>query len=166
MKFDGFTTYIEVPPSYTLNEVPQKSFKVEALTRGVVKSDEEEYLIGNDNSRYIKYPLLCKQGWDFDISYNNARAWSTSLWTWKNRHMYSWVKRYSNLWTKVNLEVDVRNRFRKLTINDVEYGSRFGIQKSKNLHKNILNNFFIIFLLDSCLIAFKNLYINTSFSQF
>jgi len=131
LKFDGFTTYIEVPPSYTLNEVPQKSFKVEALTRGVVKSDEEEYLIGNDNSRYIKYPLLCKQGWDFDISYNNARAWSTSLWTWKNRHMYSWVKRYSNLWTKVNLEVDVRNRFRKLTINDVEYGSRFGIQKSK-----------------------------------
>ena len=131
LRFDGRTSYIEIPPSSTLNEVPFKSFTCEALVRGVVKTDEEEYLIGNDSSKYIKYPLLCKQGWDFDISYNNARAWSASLWTFKNQHLYSWVKRYSDLWTKVKLEVDTKNKYRKLTINDVEYGPKFGIQQTK-----------------------------------
>ena len=100
------------------------------MVKGVVKTDEEEYLIGNDNSKYIKYPLLCKQGWDFDISYNN-RKWSSSLWSWKNEHMYNWVKRYSDLWTKVKLEVNHREKWRELTINDVEYDERFGIQQSK-----------------------------------
>ena len=131
IKFDGATTYIEIPPSVTLNEIPEKSFIIEALVKGVVKTDEEEYLIGNDNSKYIKYPLLCKQGWDFDVSYNNARAWSSSLWSWKNEHMYNWVKRYSDLWTKVKLEVNHREKWRELTINDVKYDERFGIQQSK-----------------------------------
>jgi len=131
LQFDGFTTYIEVPPSTTLNEVPEKSFRVEMMVKGEVKSDEEEYLIGNDNSQFIKYPILCKQGWDFDIAYNNSRAYSTSLWTWKNEHMYSWVKRYSGLWSKVNLEVNVRGGYRKLYINDVQYDEKFGIQQTE-----------------------------------
>ena len=131
LQFDGFTTYIEVPPSTTLNEVPEKSFKVEMMVKGEVKTDEEEYLIGGDNSQYIKYPILCKQGWDFDIAYNNSRAYSTSLWTWKNEHMYSWVKRYSGLWSKVNLEVNVREGIRKLYINDVQYDEKFGIQQTE-----------------------------------
>mgnify|MGYP003636520858 CR=1 FL=1 len=131
LEFDGHTTYIEIPPSTTLNEVPTKSFKVEMLVKGEVKTDEEEYLIGGDNSQFIKYPILCKQGWDFDIAYNNSRAYSSSLWSWKNEHMYSWVKRYSDLWSKVNLEVNVRKGYRKLYINDVEYGEKFGIQQTE-----------------------------------
>ena len=34
-------------------QVPEKSFNVEMMVKGEVKSDEEEYLIGNDNSKYI-----------------------------------------------------------------------------------------------------------------
>jgi len=141
LQFDGHTTYIEIPPSPSLYEIPFKSFKFEALVRGIVKTDEEEYLIGGDNSKYIKYPLFLKQGWDFDISYNNARAWSASLWDYKNNHLYNWVKRYSDLWTKVTYEVNSRQKWRKLTINDVEYGEKFGIQKSKLNFENRLKKY-------------------------
>ena len=35
------------------------------------------------------------------------------------------------MWTKVKLEVNHREKWRELTINDVEYDERFGIQQSK-----------------------------------
>ena len=47
------------------------------------------------------------------------------------KHIYNWVKRYSDLWTKVKLEVNHREKWRNCNINDVEYDERFGIQQSK-----------------------------------
>ena len=67
---------------------------------------------------------------DFDISYNNSKAFSYCLWGLKNELHYGWMMRYPNQWSKVNFKVDTRMKERTITINDELYGMEFGPQKS------------------------------------
>ena len=46
--------------------------------------------------------------------------------TWKNELLYSWVKRYPNQWTLINLDVDNLNKEIRLSVNGEESEMRHG----------------------------------------
>ena len=127
--FDGKSTYIKVPPSNSLLDIPNKSFEIEMIVYGEVESEDKEYLIGADMS-YNKYPIISKKGWDFDICYNNSRAYSYCLWNFRNELYYGWIRRYPNQWSKLNVTVDMKNKERIISVNDILYDENFGEQQS------------------------------------
>ena len=129
LQFDGKETHIKVPITNTTMNIPNKSCEIEAIVYSEIESDDKEFLIGNDVG-HLKYPIISRKGWDFDISYNNSKAFSYCLWGRKNDLYYGWMMRYPNQWSKVNFKVDTRMKERTITINDEEYGMEFGPQKS------------------------------------
>ena len=83
---DGKTTYIEIPSTRTLQSVPQDSFEIEIICKGEIPEHEEEYLIGDEDIQYVKYPIISKRGYDFEIDFNNSNAYASSMWDFKNKH--------------------------------------------------------------------------------
>ncbi len=138
---DGETTYIEVPSSRTLQSVPHDSFEIEIICRGEIPKNEEEYLIGREDIQYLKYPLISKKGYDFEVAFNNSNAYSNSMWDFKNKHYYQWVKQYESKWTKVNLKSDTTTQAILFTLNDKIYDGQFGIQKSKIRYRDRLKRY-------------------------
>jgi hypothetical protein len=138
---DGKTTYIEIPSTRTLQSVPQDSFEMEIICKGEIPEHEEEYLIGNDDIQYVKYPIISKRGYDFGIDFNNSNAYASSMWDFKNKHYYQWVKQYQDKWTKVNLKSDTDKNQILFTINDKVLDGQFGIQKSKIRYRDRLKRY-------------------------
>ena len=85
LEFDGEETHIIVPPNESLNIIPHQGFDIEAIIYSEIKKESQEFLIGGKVG-HIKYPILCKKGWDFDLCYDNTKAFSYSLWDYKNNH--------------------------------------------------------------------------------
>ena len=129
LQFDGEETHIKIPASKTIMNIPNKGCEIEAIVHSEIESEDKEFLIGNDIG-HLKYPIVSRKGWDFDISYNNSKAFSYCLWGLKNELHYGWMMRYPNQWSKVNFKVDTYERSRTITINDEVYGMEFGPQKS------------------------------------
>ena len=107
LQFDGKETHIKVPITNTTMNIPNKSCEIEAIVYSEIESEDKEFLIGNDVG-HLKYPIISRKGWDFDISYNNSKAFSYCLWGRKNDLYYGWMMRYPNQWSKVNFKVDTR----------------------------------------------------------
>ena len=129
LQFDGQQTHIKIPITNSIMNIPNKSCEIEAIVYSEIESEDKEFLIGNDIV-HLKYPIVSRKGWDFDISYNNSKAFSYCLWGLKNELHYGWMMRYPNQWSKVNFKVDTRMKERTITINDELYGMEFGPQKS------------------------------------
>ena len=129
LQFDGEETHIKIPITNSIMNIPNKSCEIEAIVYSEIESEDKEFLIGNDIV-HLKYPIVSRKGWDFDISYNNSKAFSYCLWGLKNELHYGWMMRYPNQWSKVNFKVDTRMKERTITINDELYGMEFGPQKS------------------------------------
>jgi len=130
LSLDGKSTCIEIPTSRQLRRIPTDSFKVEIICKPEIPEHEPEHLIGKGNNKYLKYPLLSKIGYDFGIDYNNSNAFASSMWDWKNQHIYCWRRRYQGQWTKVSLTHDKDNKKISFKINDQDLGEKFGIQQS------------------------------------
>ena len=129
LQFDGKETHIKIPISNTIMNIPNKSCEIEIIVYSEIESEDKEYMVG-DTIPYLKYPIISRKGWDFDISYNNSKAFSYCLWGRKNELNYGWMMRYPNQWSKVNFKVDTYERSRTITINDEIYDEKFGPQKS------------------------------------
>ena len=138
---DGKTTYIEIPSTRKLQSVPQDSFEIEIICKGEIPEHEDEYLIGDEDIQYVKYPIISKRGYDFGIDFNNSNAYASSMWDFKNKHYYQWVKRYQDKWTKVNLKSDTDKNQILFTINDKVLDGQFGIQKSKIRYRDRLKRY-------------------------
>lgn len=129
LQFDGEETHIKIPISNSIMNIPNKSCEIEAIVYSEIESEDKEFLIGNDVG-HLKYPIVSRKGWDFDISYNNSKAFSYCLWGVKNELNYGWMMRYPNQWSKVNFKVDTETNERTILINDEIYDDKFGPQKS------------------------------------
>jgi hypothetical protein len=130
LSLDGKSTHIKINPSRELRRIPTDSFRIDIICKPEIPEHEPEHLIGKGNNKYLKYPLLSKIGYDFGIDYNNSNAFATSMWDWKNGHIYRWRRRYQNNWTKVSLIHDKDNKKISFQINDQDLGEKFGIQQS------------------------------------
>ena len=130
LSLDGKSTHIKINPSRELRRIPTDSFRIDIICKPEIPEQDPEHLIGKGNNKYLKYPILSKIGYDFGIDYNNSNAFATSMWDWKNQHIYRWRRRYQNNWTKVSLIHDKDNKKISFQINDQDLGEKFGIQQS------------------------------------
>ena len=141
LSLDGKSTHIKINPSRELRRIPTDSFRIDIICKPEIPEHEPEHLIGKGNNKYLKYPLLSKIGYDFGIDYNNSNAFATSMWDWKNGHIYRWRRRYQNNWTKVSLIHDKEKQTISFQLNDQDLGEKFGIQQSTIQYKERLKRY-------------------------
>ncbi|MAR20485.1 MAG: hypothetical protein CMD25_00240 [Flavobacteriales bacterium] len=141
LSLDGKSTHIKINPSRELRRIPTDSFRIDIICKPEIPEHEPEHLIGKGNNRYYKYPILSKIGYDFGIDYNNSNAFATSMWDWKNNHIYRWRRRYQNNWTKVSLIHDKDKQTISFQINDEDLDEKFGIQQSTIQYKERLKRY-------------------------
>jgi hypothetical protein len=107
LRFDGNSSYVEIPTSRKLRNVTTREHTVSVLVRAQQQEDKVPiYLIGDEDRRFVEYPIFRRPGYDWGLSYNNSRAYTAQLWNNKGNHLYQWMKRYEGLWAWVTLVVD------------------------------------------------------------
>ena len=85
---------------------------------GTIPSDVPQYLIGDEERKYKHFPICVRKGWDYRVALDNSHTYSSTIWNFKNELYYSWIKRYSNEWTKIKVQVDDNERTIRFFIND------------------------------------------------
>jgi hypothetical protein len=107
LRFNGNSSYVEIPTSRKLRNVTTREHTVSVLVRAQQQEDKVPiYLIGDEDRRFVEYPIFRRPGYDWGLSYNNSRAYTAQLWNNKGNHLYQWMKRYEGLWAWVTLVVD------------------------------------------------------------
>jgi hypothetical protein len=106
LRFDGMESYVEIPSSRSLRNLTSRDHTVSILVRAQQQEDKVPiWLVGDDERKFIEYPILRRPGYDWGLSYNNSRAYTSQLWTSEKQHLYQWMKRYENQWTWISLVV-------------------------------------------------------------
>ena len=121
LRFNGKDSFVKIPSSPTLDDITSKSHTVSILVRSFHQEDKMSiYLIGDEDKKYVEYPIFRRPGFDYGISYNNSRAYTVMLWDRWNRQSYQWMKRYENQWSWVTFAVDIETRKIHVYMNGIE----------------------------------------------
>jgi len=110
LNFDGLQSYVEIPSTRSLRNLTSRNHTVSVLVRAQQQEDKVPiWLVGDEERQFIEFPILRRPGYDWGLSYNNSRAYTSQLWTSEKQHLYQWMKRYENKWSWVTLVVDDNN---------------------------------------------------------
>jgi len=135
--FDGETSFIEIPQSRSIRFLCNRSHTLSVLVKAYQQEEKIPiYLIGDHERRFWEYPVLRRPGFDYGISYNNSRAFTSMMWNNEKEMQYMWMKRYENLWTWVTLKVDSYNKKIHFYLNGKETDARFGTGVSSPMEYN------------------------------
>jgi hypothetical protein len=127
LHFNGKNSSVEIPVSRNIRGLCSRSHTVSILVKAEQQLDKAPlYLIGDDERRFVEYPIIRRPGYDWGLSYNNSRAYTTMLWNYEKEFLYMWMKRYEEQWTWVTLTVDDETKEIRLYLNGKESDSRFG----------------------------------------
>lgn len=125
--FDGDNSYIKIPFYRELRGLTAKSHTVSVLTRAFQQPGKNNvFLIGDENNKYVEYPIFRIPGYDYGLSFNNSRALSLQYWNSFHDHNYMWVKRYDGQWSWLTAVFDADNQMSHLYLNGTEVDSRGG----------------------------------------
>ena len=107
LRFDGNSSYVEIPTTRKLRNVTTREHTISVLVRAYQQEEKVPiYLIGDDDRRFVEYPIFRRPGYDWGFSYNNSRAYTAQLWNSEGEHLYQWMKRYEGLWAWITLVVE------------------------------------------------------------
>ena len=125
--FNGNVGQIEIPFQDSYKHLFNKSNTVSVLVRAFQQADKNNiFLIGDEKSKYVEYPIFRVPGYDYGLSFNNSRAISFQFWNTFNQHNYMWVKRYDNQWTWVTAVIDSDSNSAHFYLNGSEVDTRAG----------------------------------------
>ena len=127
LRFNGYDSHVKFPSSPTLKDLTHRSHTISILVRAFQQQDKMSiYLIGSDNKQFVEYPILRRPGYDYSISYNNSRAYTSMLWNTFNKPYYQWMKRFENQWSWVTIATDAYEKKIHVYMNGVESQSSSG----------------------------------------
>jgi len=107
LSFNGKDSYIQIPCTRSLRNLTSRSHTISVLVRAHQQEEKVPiWLVGDMERRFCEYPILRRPGYDYGLSYNNSRTYTSQLWNNKKDHVYSWMKRYENQWSWITLVVD------------------------------------------------------------
>ena len=133
ISFNGQDSYVEIPCTRSLRNLTSRSHTISILVRAHQQEEKVPiWLVGDMERRFVEYPILRRPGYDYGLSYNNSRAYTSQLWNNQREHLYSWMKRYENQWSWVTLVVDENDI--RLFMNGKESDARWGTGTSSPLH--------------------------------
>ena len=131
--FNGVNSYIKIPNQQDdkMRQALNKSHTISVL----VKADQQIekapiWLVGDENRRFVEYPIIRKPGYDWGLSFNNSRAYTAMLWNNRREHIYQWIKRYENEWSWITMKVDADKKLMHFYINGRESDARHGMGTS------------------------------------
>ena len=119
-KFDGEKSAIFIPTNREISSCLHNDHTI-TLTFNAEQQDEKVpiWLVGDENKRFIEYPLLRKDGsWTWGLSFNNSRAVTMNIFDRTNMRHYNWAKRYEGMWTQVTLSYNSEEKSAYFYIND------------------------------------------------
>ena len=107
LRFDGLESHVHIPCTRNLRNLTSRSHTVSVLVRAQQQEDKVPiWLVGDEERQFIEFPIIRRPGYDWGLSYNNSRAYTSQLWTSDKTHLYQWMKRYENMWSWITMVVD------------------------------------------------------------
>ncbi len=118
--FNGKTSSIELPTNREISSQLIEDHTISILFNAEQQQEKVPiWLVGDQNNRFIEYPILRKDGgWTYGVSFNNSRAVSMVMFDKNSQHHYFWAKRFENLWTWVTVSYSKEENKLYLYIND------------------------------------------------
>lgn len=100
-EFNGVDSHIELPTSREISSCLHNDHTISILFTAEQQQDKVPiWLVGDNERKFIEYPLLRKDGsFTWGLSFNNSRALSSMIIDRSNNYYYTWSKRFENLWT-------------------------------------------------------------------
>jgi len=133
LSFNGENSYVEIPCTRPLRNLTSRSHTVSILVRAHQQEEKVPiWLVGDMDRRFCEYPILRRPGYDYGLSYNNSRAYTSQMWNNQREHLYSWMKQYENKWAWITIVVDGNDIH--FYMNGKESDARWGTGTSSPLH--------------------------------
>ena len=133
LSFNGTNSYVHIPCTRPLRNLTSRSHTISVLVRAHQQEEKVPiWLVGDEERQFCEYPILRRPGFDYGLSYNNSRAYTSQLWNNQKEHLYQWMKRYENQWSWVTLVVNDNNMH--FYMNGKESDARWGTGTQSPLH--------------------------------
>jgi hypothetical protein len=100
-EFNGIDSHIELSTNRDISSCLHNDHTISILLTAEQQQDKVPiWLVGDTGRRFIEYPILRKDGSStWGLSFNNSRALSSMVIDRSNNYIYTWSKRFENLWT-------------------------------------------------------------------
>lgn len=130
--FNGLNSSIYFPTNREISSCLHNDHTI-TITFNAEQQNEKVpiWLVGDEQKRFIEYPLIRKDGsWTWGLSFNNSRAVTMMLFDRENRPNYSWAKRFEGMWTQVTLTYNKEEKNVYFYINDELISQMNGIKQN------------------------------------
>ena len=128
LSFNGKNSYAKIPYQREYRGLTTRSHTISALVRCYQQPDKNKvFLIGDEERKYVEYPILRLPGYDYGLSFNNSRALSYTFWNSFNKHNYMWLKRYDRQWSWITAVLDEKEHLAHFYLNGTEVDSKVGL---------------------------------------
>jgi hypothetical protein len=119
-EFNGVDSHIELPTNREVSSCLHNDHTISVLFNAEQQQEKVPiWLVGDTEHRFIEYPLLRKDGsWTWGLSFNNSRAVSSMIFDRMNNPIYTWAKRFENLWTWLTVSYKKETNEYSLYVND------------------------------------------------
>lgn len=127
LHFNGNNAWAKINRTRELKNFNATGHTISVLTRAFQQPEKNPvYLIGQKTKKYVEYPIVRMEGYDYGISFNNSRALSLIFWNTFNQHNYMWLKRYDNQWSWITAVFDDKEHLTHFYLNGTEVDSKAG----------------------------------------
>jgi hypothetical protein len=130
--FNGDNSSIEIPTNREISSCLHNDHTI-TLTFNAEQQDTKVpiWLVGDEQKRFVEYPLLRKGGsWTWGLSFNNSRAVTMQLFDRNGLHHYNWAKRFEGMWTQVTLSYNSEEKKVYFFINDELISQMNGVKQN------------------------------------
>jgi len=103
--FNGLNAFLSIPTNREISSCLHNDHTISLLFCAEQQPEKVPiWLVGDENKKFIEYPLIRKDGsWTWGLSFNNSRAVTMVVFDKNNMHHYNYAKRFENQWTWVTL---------------------------------------------------------------
>jgi hypothetical protein len=117
---NGIDSHIELPINREVSSCLHNDHTISILFNAEQQQEKVPiWLVGDTEHKFIEYPLLRKDGsWTWGLSFNNSRAVSSMIFDRMNNSIYTWAKRFENLWTWFTVSYKKETNEYSLYVND------------------------------------------------
>jgi hypothetical protein len=130
--FNGNDSAIYIPTNREISSCLHNDHTI-TLTFNAEQQNEKVpiWLVGDEQRKFIEYPLLRKDGsWSWGLSFNNSRAVTMQVFDRNQMHHYNWAKRFEGMWTQVTMSYNSEEKNMYFYINDELISQMNGIKQN------------------------------------
>jgi len=136
-KFNGNDSFMEIPWVKGLNEILSSDHTISVLFNANQQPEKyKDWLIGEDDKKFIEFPILRKNSWSpYSINFNNSRSVTNFFYNKNHGMTYTWVKREEDVWSWVTTSYSSESRRLSFFLNDeLARSNEKGIKENETIY--------------------------------